>query len=63
MYILITLSRGSDDLSFGFDRSRVRRKQELTNKEKGKYYVTIMLEDIFPSLNIKKKELTDSDTD
>ena len=29
MYKLITSSRGSDDLSIGFDRDRERRKREL----------------------------------
>ena len=49
MYKLLTSSRESDYLSIGFDRSRDRRKQELTNnkKRKGKYHVTIMLKDIF----------------
>ena len=31
MYKLITSSRGSDDLSFGSDRDRNRRRLELTN--------------------------------
>ena len=31
---LITSCRGSDDLYFGFDRSRYRRIQELTNDKK-----------------------------
>ena len=47
MYKLITSARMTEVLSIGFDRSR--RKQELTNnkKLKGKYHVTIMLDDIF----------------
>ena len=46
---LLTSSRGSDDLSIGFDRGRKRRKQELTNNKnkKGKYYVRIYLKDVF----------------
>ena len=31
MYKLLTSSRGSDDLSLGFDRDRNRRQRELTN--------------------------------
>ena len=49
MYKLLTLSRGSDDLSIGFDRDRNRTKRELTkNKDKkGKYHMRIYLRDIF----------------
>ena len=49
MYKLITSSKDSNDLSIGFDYSRNRRKDELTlNKNiKGKYYVKIMLKDVF----------------
>ena len=49
MYKLLTSSRGSDDLSIGFDRDRNRRKRELTNnkKIKGKYHMRIYLKDIF----------------
>ena len=49
MYTLITSAKDSDDLSFGFDRSRDRRKQEVINDKnvKGKYYIRIMLKDIF----------------
>ena len=45
MHKLLTSCRGRDDLSVGFDRSRDRRKQELTNNKRreGKYQVTIML--------------------
>ena len=32
MYKLLSSSRGTDDLSIGFDRSRDKRKRELTNK-------------------------------
>ena len=41
MYKLLTSSRGSDDLSIGFDRDRDRRKPELTNNKniKGKYHM------------------------
>ena len=31
LYKLLTSSKGSDDLSIGFDRDRNRRKRELTN--------------------------------
>ena len=49
MYKLITSSRGSDNLSNGFDRSRDRRERELTNykKIKGKYRLRIYLKDVF----------------
>ena len=50
MYKLITSSRGSDDLSIGFDRDRGRRQRELTNNKsrKGKYHVRIIyLNDVF----------------
>ena len=43
MYKLLTSSKGSDDLSLGFDRDRNRRQRELTNikTQKGKYHVRI----------------------
>ena len=49
MYRLITSSKNSDDLSIGFDRSRARRQDEMTDNKrvKGKYHVRIMLEDVF----------------
>ena len=49
MYKLLTSSRGSDDLSIGFDRDRNRRQRELTNikTQKGKFHVRIYLKDIF----------------
>ena len=49
MYKLLTSSRGSDDLSIGFDRYRNRRKRELTNNKniKGKYHMKIYLKDVF----------------
>ena len=49
MYKLITSSKNSYDLSFGFDRSPNRRKDELAlNKSvKVKYHVRNMLKDIF----------------
>ena len=41
MYKPLTSSKGSDDLSIGFDRDRGRRQRELTNNktQKGKYHV------------------------
>ena len=33
MYTLLTSTRGSDDLSTGFDRDRNRRRYELTNNK------------------------------
>ena len=49
MYKILTSSRGSDNLSIGFDRGRNRRKRELTNNKniKGKYHMRIYLKDIF----------------
>ena len=49
LYKLLTSSKDSDDLSVGFDRSRDRRKRELTNNKniKGKYHIRIYLKDIF----------------
>ena len=49
MYKLLTSSKGSDDLSFGFDRDRNRRERELTINitQKGKYHIRIYLKDIF----------------
>ena len=49
MYKLLSSSRESDVLSIGFDRSRDRRKRELTNNKnvEGKYHVRIYLRDIF----------------
>ena len=49
MYKLLTSSRGSDDLSIGFDRDRNRRQRKLSNNksQKGKYHVRIYLKDVF----------------
>ena len=49
MYKLITSSKNIDDLSIGFDRSRARRQDEMTDNKrvKGKFHVRIMLNDIF----------------
>ena len=51
MYKLLTSSRGSDDLSIGFDRDRNRNQLELTKtkSQKGKYHVRIYLKDVFGS--------------
>ena len=48
-YKLLTSIRGTDDLSVGFDRSRGRKKRELTinKKIKGKYQFRIHLKDVF----------------
>ena len=42
MYKLLSSSKESDDLSIGFDRSRDRRKRDLTNNKISK--VNIILE-------------------
>ena len=49
MYKLLTSSRGSDDLSIGFDRYRNRRQRELPNNktQKGKHHIRIYLKDLF----------------
>ena len=43
MYKLLSSSNESDDMSIGFDRSRERRKWEITNNKniKGKYHLRI----------------------
>ena len=48
-YKLLTSSRGSDDLSTGFDRDRNRGQREPTYNKgiKGKYHIRIYLKDIF----------------
>ena len=63
MYKLLTSSKDSDDLSFGFDRNRGRRKNELSNNKaiKGKYHIRVYLKIFLDLLNIKKKGLTVSD--
>ena len=57
MYKLITSSKGSDDLSIGFDRDRGRRQRELTNikTQKGKYHVRIYLKDVFGFAKYQEK--------
>ena len=57
LYKLITSSKGSDDLSIGFDRDRNRRQRELTNErtQKGKYQVRIYLEDVFGFAEYQEK--------
>ena len=49
MYKLITFSKYSDELSIGFERNPDRKRDELTaNKSvKSKYYLRIMLKDVF----------------
>ena len=57
MYKLITSSKGSDDLSIGFEIDRTRRRNELTNNKniKGKYHVRIYLKDIFGYAGYQEK--------
>ena len=57
MYKLLMSSKGSDDLSFGFDRDRNRRQRELTNNktQKGKYHVRIYLKDVFGFAEYQEK--------
>ena len=50
MYKLLISSKDSDDLSSGFDRSRARRKSEISNNKKnikGSFHIRIYLKDIF----------------
>ena len=49
MYKLLTSSRGSEDLSIGFDRDCIRRERALTNNKnkEGKYHMRIYLKDVF----------------
>ena len=48
MYKLLTSSRGSDDLSIGFDRIRDRRNRHFTSNktQKGKFHLINYLKDI-----------------
>ena len=57
MYKLLTSSKGSDDLSIGFDRGRKLRQGELTNNktQKGKYHVRIYLKDVFGFAEYQEK--------
>ena len=57
MYKLLTSSRGSDDLSVGFDRDRKRRQRELTNNktQKGKFHVRLYLKDVFGFAEYQEK--------
>ena len=57
MYKLLSSSKGSDDLSIGFDRDRGRRQRELTNSksQKGKYHVRIYLKDVFGFAEYQEK--------
>ena len=57
MYKLLTSSKGSVDLSIGFDRDRARRRNELTNNKtiKGKYHVRIYLKDVFGFAEYQEK--------
>ena len=57
MYKLLSSSKGSDDLSIGFDRDRGRRQRELTNNktQKGKYHVRIYLKDVFGFAEYQEK--------
>ena len=57
MYKLLTSSRGSDDLSIGFDRDRNKRQRELTNNksQKTNYHVRLYLKDIFGFADYQEK--------
>ena len=57
MYKLITSSKNSDDLSIGFDHSRARRQDEMTDNKrvKGKCHLRIMLKDVFGFAECQEK--------
>ena len=57
MYKLITSSKNSDDLSIGFNRSRARRRDEMTTNKnvKDKYHLRFMLKDIFGFAEYQEK--------
>ena len=57
LYKLLTSSKGSDDLSIGFDRDRTRRRNELTNNKniKGECHVRVCLKDIFGYAEYQQK--------
>ena len=57
MYKLLSSSKGSDDLSIGFDRDRTRRRNELTNNKniKEKYHIRIYLKDVFGFAEYQEK--------
>ena len=57
MYKLLSSSKGSDDLSIGFDRDRNRRKRELTDNKniKGKFHLRIYLRVIFGFADYQEK--------
>ena len=57
MYKLLSSSKGSDDLSIGFDRDSGRRQRELTSNksQKGKYHVRIYLKDVFGFAEYQEK--------
>ena len=56
-YKLLTSSKGSDDLSIGFDRDRIRRQLELSNNktQESKYHVRIYLKDVFGFAEYQRK--------
>ena len=60
MYKLITSAKGTDDLSVGFGRDRVKRQRELTTSknQKVKYHVKIMLKDVFGFAEHREKART-----
>ena len=57
MYKLITSSKGSDDLSLGFDRSMAKRRDGMTNNKnvKDKFHLRIMLKDVFGFAECQEK--------
>ena len=55
---VLTSSKGSADLSIGFDRSSGRRQDDVTNNKnvKGKFHRRIMLKDVFDFAECQEKE-------
>ena len=57
MYKQIPSTKDSDDLSIGFDRSRNRRRDELTNNKnvKGENHLRILLKNVFGFAECREK--------
>ena len=58
MYKFLSSSRGSDNLSVGFECDRNRRQRELSNNktQKGKFHVRIYLKDVFGFAKDQEKD-------
>ena len=55
-YKLVNISKDGEDLSFGFHRDQIRRRDELTKKNlKRKYHLRILLNDVFRFAELQEK--------